>query len=255
MELNFKKLGDTGEHLIILHGLFGSLDNWLTLGKYLSQDYQVWLVDQRNHGQSPHSEEFDYLVLAEDLSDFIKAHQIENPLVLGHSMGGKTVMHFATQYPKLVQKLIVVDIAPVSYPVHHEAILKAMNQVDFSKINRRGEVDEILAEGIEEASVRQFLVKNIFWKTKTELAWRFNLPVLTQTIDEISAGVKIDGVYEGETLFIAGGTSNYITEQYHSKIFEYFPKATIKTIAHAGHWVHAEAPEEFITIVKDFIEK
>lgn len=255
MELNFKKIGDTGEHLIILHGLFGSLDNWLTLGKYLSQDYQVWLVDQRNHGQSPHSEAFDYLLLAKDLSEFIETHQIKNPFVLGHSMGGKTVMHFATQYPKLVQKLIVVDIAPVSYPVHHEAILKAMNQVDFSKINRRGDVDEILAEGIEEASVRQFLLKNIYWKTKTELAWRFNLPVLTQTIEEISAGVRIEGTYDGETLFVAGGTSNYITEQYHSKIFEYFPKATIKTIAHAGHWVHAEAPEEFITIVKDFMEK
>ncbi|MBR9832039.1 alpha/beta fold hydrolase [bacterium] len=255
MELNFKKIGDTGEHLIILHGLFGSLDNWLTLGKYLSQDYQVWLVDQRNHGQSPHSEAFDYLVLAKDLNEFIETHQIKNPFVLGHSMGGKTVMHFATQYPKLVQKLIVVDIAPVSYPVHHEAILKAMNQVDFSKINRRGDVDEILAEGIEEASVRQFLLKNIYWKTKTELAWRFNLPVLTKTIEEISAGVRIEGAYDGETLFIAGGTSNYITEQYHSKIFEYFPKATIKTIAHAGHWVHAEAPEEFITIVKDFMEK
>jgi pimeloyl-ACP methyl ester carboxylesterase len=255
MELNYKKLGESGKHLIILHGLFGSLDNWLTLGKYLSEEYQVWLIDQRNHGQSPHSDEFDYQILSDDLVEFVKQHLIENPIVIGHSMGGKTAMHFATQHPDLLERLIVVDIAPVNYPVHHESILEAMNSVDFSKVERRGEIDEILAKKIEEPSIRQFLLKNIYWKTKTELAWRFNLPVLDKTILEISAGVNIKQPYEGETLFIAGGNSNYITEQYHSKIFEYFPNATIKTIAHAGHWIHAEAPEDFITIVKDFIEK
>jgi len=255
MELNYKKLGESGKHLIILHGLFGSLDNWLTLGKYLSEEYQVWLIDQRNHGQSPHSDEFDYQILSDDLVEFVKQHFIENPIVIGHSMGGKTAMHFATQHPDLLERLIVVDIAPVNYPVHHESILEAMNSVDFSKVERRGEINEILAKKIEEPSIRQFLLKNIYWKTKTELAWRFNLPVLDKTILEISAGVNIKQPYLGETLFIAGGNSNYITEQYHSKIFEYFPNATIKTIAHAGHWIHAEAPEDFITIVKDFIEK
>ncbi len=254
MELNYKKLGDQGQSLIVLHGLFGSLDNWMTLGKELSEDFQVYLVDNRNHGQSPHSDTFDYPTMAEDLKDFIDAHQINDPIIIGHSMGGKVAMHFASFYPELLQQLIVVDIAPVNYPVHHAQILSAMRGVDFSVVNRRGDVDKILAEKIDEVGVRQFLLKNLYWKTKEQLDWRFNLPVLDKTIEEISAGMKLSSAYHGKTLFIAGGKSDYITEQYHDKIFEFFPEASIKTIAHAGHWIHAEAPEDFLTFVKGFIK-
>tara|TARA_R110002049_G_scaffold25788_2_gene90127 strand:- start:1255 stop:2022 length:768 start_codon:yes stop_codon:yes gene_type:complete len=255
MELNYKKLGEEGENLIVLHGLFGSLDNWMTLGKELSEDFQVWLVDNRNHGQSPHSDEFDYPVMAEDLKEFIELHQIKDPIIIGHSMGGKVAMHFASYYPEMLQKLIIVDIAPVNYPVHHAQILSAMRSVDFSKVNRRGDVDELLADKIDEVGVRQFLLKNLYWKTKEQLDWRFNLKILDKTIEEISAGIKFTEPYRGDTLFIAGGKSDYITEQYHDRIFKFFPNAAIKSIAHAGHWIHAEAPEDFLTFVKGFIKK
>lgn len=255
MELNYKKLGEAGQHIIILHGLFGSLDNWMSLGKELSEDYQVWLVDNRNHGQSPQSKEFDYSIMAEDLKEFIITHQIVDPIIIGHSMGGKVAMHFASFYPELLDKLIVVDIAPVNYPVHHAQILTAMRNVNFSTVSRRGDVDEILAEKIDEVGVRQFLLKNLYWKTKEQLDWRFNFKVLDETIEEISAGMKISEPYKGKTLFIAGGKSDYITEQYNDKIFKFFPFATIKSIAHAGHWIHAEAPQDFLTFVKGFIKK
>lgn len=255
MELNYKKLGDQGQPLIILHGLFGSLDNWMTLGKELSESYQVWLVDNRNHGQSPQSSDFDYPIMAEDLKEFIETYQIDQPIVIGHSMGGKVAMHFASFYPSLLKKLLVVDIAPVNYPVHHSQILSAMRDVDFAVVNRRGDVDKILAEKIEEVGVRQFLLKNLYWKTKEELDWRFNFKILDETIEEISAGMHLSDPYEGDTLFIAGGKSDYITEQYHKKIFQFFPHSTIKSIAHAGHWIHADAPNEFLTFVKDFIHK
>ena len=255
MELNYKKLGDSGQHLIILHGLFGSLDNWMTLGKELSEDYQVWLVDNRNHGQSPHSDLFDYPTMANDLKQFVTNHQIDSPVVIGHSMGGKVAMHFASFYPELLEKLIVVDIAPVNYPVHHAQILSAMRSIDFSKVDRRGDVDKLLAKKIEEVGVRQFLLKNLYWETKEKLAWRFNFNVLDETIEEISAGMNINTPYSGDALFIAGGKSDYIIAQYHPRIQEFFPQSSIKTIAHAGHWIHAEAPEDFLTLVKGFIKR
>ncbi len=253
MELNFKKVGESGKELVILHGLFGSLDNWMTLAKKFGEDYQVYLLDQRNHGQSNHSEQFDYPIMAEDLKEFIKKHQLNQPLILGHSMGGKTAMHFAAKYPELLSKLVIVDIAPVNYPVHHQEILNAMKKVDFDAVERRSDVEDVLKEDIEEAGVRQFLLKNLYWVADGQLDWRFNLKVLSENIEEISAGMQITQTYEGSTLFLSGGKSNYIIEQYHSKIFEFFPNATIKTIQHAGHWVHAEAADDFYIIVNSFL--
>lgn len=253
MELNYKKIGEKGKELVILHGLFGSLDNWMTLAKKFGEDYQVYIVDQRNHGQSDHSEQFDYPIMAEDLKEFIESHQLNQPIVIGHSMGGKTAMHFATKYSKMLSKLVIVDIAPVNYPVHHEAIINAMKKVNFDEVNRRSDVEDLLKEDIEEAGVRQFLLKNLYWIADNQLDWRFNLKVIAKNIEEISAGMQITQSFNGKCLFLSGGKSNYITEQYHPKIFEFFPNATIKTIKHAGHWVHAEAADEFYTIVNSFI--
>ncbi len=252
MELNYKRMG-SGESLIILHGLFGSLDNWMTLAKILSEDFEVFIVDQRNHGQSPHNNEFNYDAMADDLYEFINTHQIVDPIVLGHSMGGKTAMQFAMNYPTKLSKLIVVDIAPKSYPVHHRGIIDGLLSLDFNKIKSRGEADKILSTHIEEASTRQFLLKNLYWVEKSKLAWRFNLPVINQKIEIIGEGLQNISVFEKPTLFIRGELSNYIIESDYKNILEIFPNSTIETISNSGHWVHAENPTEFLTFVTSFL--
>ena len=185
MELNFKKLG-AGEPLIILHGLFGSLDNWMTLAKQWSKSFEVYLVDQRNHGQSPHSIEFSFELMAADLMELIQAEKINNPIILGHSMGGKTAMEFAIRHPELVKQLIVVDIAPVKYEVHHYTIIDALKNVPLNEIGSRKEAEVFLAEKISEFGIRQFLLKNLYWIEKDKLAWRFNLDVINNNINAVA---------------------------------------------------------------------
>jgi pimeloyl-ACP methyl ester carboxylesterase len=252
MKLNYIELGE-GQPLIVLHGLFGSLDNWMTLGKEWAEDYNVFLVDQRNHGQSPHSKDFTYSLLAQDLFEFIEEHNIENPIILGHSMGGKTAMEFAVNYPKKLEKLIVVDIAPVSYEVHHYEIIDALKSVPLSEIKSRKEADGVLSKKIKEFGVRQFLLKNLYWKEKEQLAWRFNLEVLADEIiptSEFSISAK---KFSKPTLFIKGGNSNYILKEHESKIGEKFSNYKLNSISGAGHWVHAEKKDEFSKIVNDFL--
>lgn len=253
MQLNYKKLGE-GQALIILHGLFGSLDNWMTLAKKWSENYQVWIVDQRNHGQSPHSNEFDYSLMAEDLKNFIEEHQIDRPIILGHSMGGKTAMEFAVNYPNSLKKLIVVDIAPVSYQVHHYGIIEALESVDLDKVQSRKDAEEQLKSKIKEFGIRQFLLKNLYRKSKEEYDWRFNLPVIKKQIVPISEWSISDKTYEGDTLFISGENSNYILPEYGAEIAAKFPNYELEEISNAGHWVHAEAPEEFSRALEDFLE-
>ena len=253
MDLNYKKLGK-GQPLIILHGLFGSLDNWMTLAKVWSDHYEVWLVDQRNHGQSPHSESFSYVLMANDLKDFIEAHSIKNPIVLGHSMGGKTAMELAVSYPHILQKLIVVDIAPVKYQVHHYNIISALESVDLKTTKSRRDAEEILSLSIKEAGVRQFLLKNLFWKEKDQLAWRFNLEVIKKQIIPISEWDVSKGVFEGKTLFVKGENSDYILPHYGQAISVKFPFYELEVIAGAGHWVHAEKKEVFFELVSSFMK-
>ncbi len=254
MELNFKKIG-SGEPLIILHGLFGSLDNWMTLAKQWSSNFEVYLVDQRNHGQSPHSEDFSYELMATDLLELIQTENIEQPILLGHSMGGKTVMEFSMLHPDLIKKLIIVDIAPVSYEVHHYAIIDALESVPLHEINSRKEAEIYLSEKINEPGVRQFLLKNLYWKEKELLSWRFNLKVLSNQIIPISQYSIQDGVFDGETLFIKGSNSNYILPIYTDRIQDKFPNYELNVIEGAGHWVHAEKMSEFSKHVLAFIEQ
>lgn len=254
MELNYKKLGE-GQALIILHGLFGSLDNWMTLAKKWSEKYEVWLVDQRNHGQSPHSDELTYKVMANDLKEFIESHNIHNPIVLGHSMGGKTAMEFAVNNPGSLSKLIVVDIAPVSYQVHHYAIIEALESVDLNKVQSRKDAEEQLKTKIKEFGVRQFLLKNLYRKSKEDYAWRFNLPVIKKQIVPISEWAITDQAFEGDTLFISGENSDYILPEYGAEIAAKFPNYELEEIANAGHWIHAEAPDEFSKVVENFIRE
>jgi pimeloyl-ACP methyl ester carboxylesterase len=253
MKLNFKKLGK-GQPLIILHGLFGSLDNWMTLAKKWSEEYEIWLVDLRNHGQSPHSNDFSYELMAQDLLGLIEENEIELPHILGHSMGGKTAMEFAVKHSEKLAKLIVVDIAPVKYQVHHYEIIDALESVDFEEISSRKEADEQLSSKIKENGVRQFLLKNLYWKEEGVLAWRFNLPVLKKEILPISEWNIPEGKFENQTLFIKGKNSNYILPQHAAEIEARFPDYKLEEIDNAGHWVHAEAPTAFSEVVLGFLK-
>ncbi len=252
MKLNYKKVGE-GSPLIILHGLFGSLDNWMSIAKELSPNFEVFLVDERNHGQSPHSNEFNYVVMANDLYEFVQEHNIINPIVLGHSMGGKTAMQFAMNYPNSLSKLIVADIAPKGYPVHHRQIIDGLLSLNFEMIKTRQEADAELSKHIGDLSVRQFLLKNLYWIEQGKLAWRFNLSVINNNIDMVGVGLKNIQLFSKPTLFVRGEKSNYVLDSDFENIKNIFPNSEIETISNSGHWVHAENPTEFLEIVKSFL--
>lgn len=253
MKLHFREVG-TGKPLIILHGLFGFLDNWQTLAKYFAQHFKVYLVDLRNHGRSPHSPDFSYPAMAADLLEFIAEHQIQQPAIMGHSMGGKVAMHFALHHPDQVSRLIVVDMAPKAYPPHHQDILAGLNAVDVQAVTSRGEADQALARHIPDEGVRQFLAKNLYRQEDNTFAWRMNLPVIEEKIGEVGKETTAEGTFDKPTLFIRGGNSRYILpEQDMDLIRRLFPAATLETIAGAGHWVHAEKPQELFNHVVRFL--
>ncbi|MAP54100.1 alpha/beta fold hydrolase [Altibacter sp.] len=244
----------TGTPLVILHGFLGSGDNWKTLGTQFSEaGFEVHLVDQRNHGRSFHDPAFSYELMAKDLKQYCEEHQLDEIILLGHSMGGKTAMHFATAYPEKVRKLIVADIAPKAYPQHHQDILKALSSLDFSEIKSRGEAEDVLSVYIKDAGTRQFLLKNLYWKEKGQLALRMNLPVLTKEIDEVGKALEESAIFSKDTLFLKGENSGYIEQLDEIEIKKHFPKAVIESVKNAGHWLHAENPSEFYKKVIDFL--
>ena len=252
MDLNYKTFGQ-GEPLLILHGLFGTLDNWQTLGKQLADHYTVYLIDQRNHGRSPHVEDMNYPAMASDLKEFMEANWIYGAHILGHSMGGKTAMQFAGQYPDMVEKLIVVDIAPRAYPGGHEEIMEALRSVDLQAVDQRSEADEQLKSSIKNKSIRQFLLKNLSRTKQGDYAWKMNLDAIYEHYEEILAAISGTTPFEGPALFIRGENSDYIQEEDREQIKALFPKAEIKTVENAGHWVHAEQPERMLELVREFL--
>ena len=253
MILHSQILGQ-GKPFVILHGFLGMSDNWKTLGTRWAEDgYEVHLLDQRNHGRSFHSDEFSYAVMAEDLKKYCEAHDLTEIILLGHSMGGKVAMQFAVTYPEMVSKLIVADIGPKAYPSHHQDILKALSLLDFSKIKSRGEAEAILSEYIKDEGTRLFLLKNLYRKNKDELALRINLPILSEKIEEVGVALSENTVFKGDTLFLGGEKSGYIEPMDELLIKKHFPKAKIKTISNAGHWLHAENPDEFYDNVMNFL--
>ena len=251
MKLNFKKSGE-GKPLVILHGLFGSSDNWGSLGKKFAENNLVYLVDLRNHGRSPHSKEMSYELMADDLLELIEDENINSPIILGHSMGGKAALLFAEKYPKYLDKLIVADIGLKAYPMHHDDILKALNSVNLQGISSRNEAQQYIQVHIENLGIQQFLLKNLYWIEKGKLAWRMNLKVIAKNIGEILVKINIHK-NPINTLFIRGEMSNYILKEDFGKILESFPNGEIKTIPKVGHWLHAENPTEFYKIVREFI--
>jgi pimeloyl-ACP methyl ester carboxylesterase len=252
MQLNFQTYG-TGFPLMVLHGLFGSLDNWQPISRKLGESLQVFAVDQRNHGRSPHNDEINYPVMAEDLREFMRARDISRAHVMGHSMGGKTAMQFAFLHPEMVEKLIVVDIAPKAYPPWNMPIIEALLALDLRSFSHRQEIEAALAPEIPSLALRQFLLKSLTRDESGAFVWRINLKALEQNYPQLNQRIGEGQTFTGPVLFIRGERSDYIEEADRALVESAFPQARIVTIAGAGHWVHAEATGEFVQVVGDFL--
>lgn len=253
MKLFYRKYGQ-GKPFIILHGLFGQGDNWNTFGKQVAeQGFEVFIVDLRNHGLSPHSDTWNYQVMSDDILELINDNHLQDVILSGHSMGGKVAMLFAIQHQHLLNKLIVVDIAPKYYSPHHQKVIEALKAVDFNIVKTRKEVEEVLSKFISDTGTKQFLLKNIYWKTETELDWRFNLNVILKEIDNAGQATPTNRICNTPTLFIRGEKSNYISDEDIRIINTIFPNSTLKTITNAGHWVHAEQPKEFFEVAMSYL--
>lgn len=263
MDLYYRKEGE-GPVVVIIHGLYGSSDNWMNMGKRLAEKHSVYMIDQRNHGRSPFADEHTFDAMRNDLAAFFEKHRIEKATIVGHSMGGKTAMWFAADYPEKVEKLVVADIAPKDYlqlkessQYHlHRNILLAMRELDFSRIKKRKQVDDLLSERIDDERIRQFLLKNVAKDKKSkQYKWRLNVEVLYDYLDEIVGGVNRQWfddripITNYPVIFIRGLKSNYIMDEDIPLIKEIYPDASIVDIPGAGHWLHAEKPDEFMEAV------
>jgi pimeloyl-ACP methyl ester carboxylesterase len=254
MKLNYKKYGEGENTLIILHGLFGSLDNWQSLGKKFGEHFTTYIVDQRNHGKSPHLDSHNYQDMANDLDELLDDINVEYAFIIGHSMGGKTAMQFSIEQPHRVRKLIIVDIAPKYYAPHHQDIISALESIDFNVEKDRKQVQEKIAQKINNPGIIQFLMKGLTWVTKEQLGWKFNLKVLSAQIENIGEKLTGHAYFTNPTLFIKGEKSDYITEDDIDIIEDAFPMASHVTIGNAGHWLHAENPNQFFDEVITFLK-
>lgn len=252
----YSKIEGEGKPFIIMHGFLGMSDNWKTLGtQFASEGYQVHMLDLRNHGRSFHSEAFNYDAMVQDLYDYCEENNLGKIDMLGHSMGGKVAMFFATKYPEKINRLIVADIGPKYYRPHHQDILAGLNAVDLSLKPERSEVEEILKGYVDDLGTRQFLMKSLYWKEPGQLAFRFNLEVINKEVENIGEALGEGAVFEKETLFIKGGNSNYIKEEDMAGLKLHFPKAELEVIENAGHWLHAEKPKEFYQKTISFLKR
>jgi pimeloyl-ACP methyl ester carboxylesterase len=252
MQLNFKQLGQ-GQPLIILHGLLGSADNWLTISKAFAEKYTVFLVNQRNHGRSPWDDTHTYEALSNDLHEFIESHNLQNPVLLGHSMGGKTVMFYATRYQNF-EKIIVVDIAPKPYMVDYSDYFTGMMGMNLAATENRQQAEEFLTPYAPDFGVRQFLLKNLYRDEKGHFAWRPNLEILSSQTKNIGQMLPENAFSDKPALFIRGERSDYILDSDWLDIIEHFPNSRLETVAGAGHWVQAEQPAGFLEKVLPFLE-
>lgn len=242
----YSRIEGQGKPLLIIHGFLGMSDNWKSFGSlYAAEGFQSHILDLRNHGRSIHSEDFSYEVMAQDVLEYCQQHNLEKIFIIGHSMGGKVAMLFATKYPEMMEKLIVADIGPKYYAPHHQDILAGLNAVDFSSKPDRTAVEEILFPFIPDYGTRQFLMKSLYWKEPGQLAFRFNLDVFNRKVEEVGKILPENAIFEKPTLFIRGGNSNYILDADLPEIKEHFPNLELATIPNTGHWLHAENPNLF----------
>ena len=256
MKLFYRHFGN-GKPVVILHGLFGLSDNWVTFGRRLGEQYSVYIPDLRNHGRSPHSPLFDFPALENDLLEMVDEWGLEEIYLVGHSLGGKIAISFSLHHPEIVKKLVVVDISlrKSTSGRHHQELLNAMISVDFSSVHSRSGVDDQLALKVPGTKLRQFLLKNVYWRDHQTLDWRLNLRAINEHLPAIFEGVSDTGFFDGPVMFIRGGMSDYILDTDIPEITMKFPGATVATIANASHWVHADAPGEFFTLVYDFLSR
>ena len=242
-----------GHPFVILHGLFGSSDNWFTLSKFFGEKFKVYAVDQRNHGRSPHSEEFNYRVMAEDINDLLIHESIGSVYLLGHSMGGKTAMQFTLMHPEKVDKLIVVDIAPKAYLPKHDRIFEALFALRLDRYKTRAELDSALSQHISDYAVRQLLLKNVFRDDAGNFKWRIDVAAIRKNYDKVNEAIASAQRFKKPTLFIKGSKSSYLMEDDIPQIKFLFPSAELVTIENVGHWVHAEAPKRFAEVAMEFL--
>jgi len=266
MELFYRKLGE-GPPLVIVHGLYGASDNWLSVGKALSDKYTVYLIDQRNHGQSPHSDIHDYQSMLNDLVEFMDRHTLSRAIFIGHSMGGKSVMFLAEAYPERIDALIVIDVAPTPYDsdkhpsqaLTHKKIMEGMMSVDFKRVNSREDVEHQLAKSIDSSRIRSFLLKNVSRSNEMGYHWKLNISTLRKSLPAVLEGLDADKYSGGEeitgfpVLFIRGEKSDYISDDNVQVIQQIFPVARITTIPGAGHWLHVEQPNLLVKTIRYFL--
>ena len=238
--------------IVLIHGLFGNLDNLGLLRKYLNQDYPVLCVDLRNHGKSPWSEEMNYELMSQDVIELLQSLSIPETHLIGHSMGGKTAMAIALQSPNMVLSLTVVDIAPVNYLENrHKDVIAALQRVIDKQVKTRREADVVLAETIEDVSVRQFLLKS--FSSEPNRYWQFNVQSIHSHYANIMGWPFSSEQYCSQTLFIKGATSSYLLPEHQTSVQHHFPKAKAHIMNGCGHWLHAEKPEQFHQIVHRFL--
>jgi pimeloyl-ACP methyl ester carboxylesterase len=256
MRLFFRHFG-TGEPVIILHGVFGMSDNWVSIGRRLASTFSVFIPDQRNHGHSPHSHTFNYSALTEDLMEFIEENSIEAPVLIGHSMGGKVAMNFVMDVSLPVRKLVVIDISPRSYPPRQEhiQILQAMRSVDFNRLKTRSAIESEIRIRIESERIQAFILKNLYRINEDRMGWRINLEALNENLEVISGAIPAKGIFRNPTLFLKGQRSDYITDTDELLIKESYPAAIIKSVPGASHWVHADEPDLLCSMLGQFLQK
>jgi esterase len=250
------KISGSGQPLIILHGLFGTLENWGAQITSLQSSFQVISVDLRNHGRSPHSDMMNYQLMAADVIELMDDLNLQDACIIGHSMGGKVAMQIALTYPLRINKLIVVDISPVTYSAHHDDIFTALSSINLSTLNSRTAADKQLQPLVSDDSVRAFLLKNLYRDKENAFAWRPNLKALADQYANLSmapSGSKSSQPFSKPTLFIKGKNSDYILAEHQSAITSLFSKPSFKMIEGAGHWPHAEKPKIFSSIILKFL--
>jgi esterase len=256
MKLFYRQFGE-GSPVIILHGLFGLSDNWVSIGKRISSRFSVYIPDLRNHGQSAHSNTFNYPAMTDDLLEFIEGHNLIKPILIGHSLGGKVAMNFALDHAGLIDQLVVIDISPRRYPARsvHADIIDAMLSVDLSQVTSRSQVEVLLQNILPDNRIRQFILKNLYYRAPHVLDWRPNLQAINNNLEKIFDGIPVGRILNKPALFVKGGLSDYITPSDEILIHEMFPLALIKTIPSATHWVHADAPMELCRLLSASLGK
>ncbi|MDR1984805.1 MAG: alpha/beta fold hydrolase [Prevotellaceae bacterium] len=263
MQLFFREFGSNSNNIIILHGLYGCSDNWVSVAKNLSQKNHVFAVDLRNHGRSPHSNEHSYAAMCNDLLEFIKSQEIEKPVIIGHSMGGRCAALFAKQYPDLLSKIIIADISPFDCEnqkqilIFHENILSALTSVNINQIRSRHDAATQISKKINDVNLQNFLLKSLYRASNGSFLWRFNMSAILNNVKNIVCGSlakNADYKIQIPTLLLIGGKSNYVADADIKIITGVFSDLNIEIIAESGHWIHAEQQEKFTNCIQKFID-